>query len=75
MTPEETMKTYRAYILGCKRKFGTARSLVHYRDYIQAYLDAKRIVLKNRPRCFGTSSNHVIGCNCKGVFECLVLTQ
>jgi hypothetical protein len=39
------METYRKFILGCKKKYGTARSQVHYRDYIQAYLVAKRWVI------------------------------
>lgn len=30
------------YILGCKRKWGTARGLVHYRKLIDAYLKGKR---------------------------------
>jgi hypothetical protein len=36
------IKCVRTYILGNKRKFGTARSLVHHRDLIQTYLTAKR---------------------------------
>lgn len=42
--PRHVMDSYRSYILGCKRKFGTARSQVHYRDLIQAYLESKRVV-------------------------------
>jgi hypothetical protein len=41
------MVTYRRYILGMKRKNGTARSLVHYGQYIQAYLAAKASVVNN----------------------------
>ena len=32
------------FILGCKKRHGTARSQVHYRDLIQTYLTAKRQV-------------------------------
>jgi hypothetical protein len=39
------MVAYRQFILGTKRKFGTARSFVHYKDIIQSYLTAKRQVL------------------------------
>lgn len=39
------MKTYRAYILGSKKRNGTARSLVHYRDYVREYLTAKKDVI------------------------------
>ena len=63
------MQTYRAYILGCKRKFGTARGLVHYRDYLQAYLEAKREVLKNVSCCFGTKGEAVTRCSCKSVYK------
>ncbi len=38
----------RHYILGAKKKFGTARSLVHYRDLIQTYLTAKRQVIREK---------------------------
>jgi hypothetical protein len=33
---------YRKFILSCKRKFGTARSQVHYLDIMRTYLRAKR---------------------------------
>jgi hypothetical protein len=36
------MLAYRRYILGCKKKYGTARSQVHYRELLQQYLVAKR---------------------------------
>lgn len=68
------MQSYRAYILGCKRKFGTARGLIHYRDYLQAYLEAKREVLKNISRCFGTGGEAVTGCCCKSVYKQYVET-
>lgn len=38
------MERYRAHILGCKRKWGTARGLIHYRAFIAEYLAAKREV-------------------------------
>ena len=69
-----TMRTYRAYILGCKRKFGTARGLVHYLDYLQSYLEAKREVVSSRPRCFGSASEGVIRCDCKSVYENYIRT-
>lgn len=40
------MVTYRRHILACKRKYGTARSQVHYLDIVREYLAAKRDVLK-----------------------------
>lgn len=48
LDPEHVMRAYRRYILGMKKKFGTARSQVHYRDLIETYLAAKRIVLSSR---------------------------
>jgi hypothetical protein len=39
--PLHLRRTYRAYILRCKRKFGSARSLIHYRQYVEAYLADK----------------------------------
>lgn len=42
------MTAYRRFILGCKKKYGTARSQVHYMDYVREYLEAKRDVLKER---------------------------
>lgn len=32
----------RRYLLGCKRKWSTARGLIHYRRLLDAYLKAKR---------------------------------
>lgn len=40
------MIAYRRYILGCKKKYGTARSQCHYRNYVAEYLNAKRDVIK-----------------------------
>lgn len=36
------MKMCRYYLLGIKRKFGTARGLGHYHGLLQTYLIAKR---------------------------------
>ena len=41
------MIAMRQYVLGCKEKFGTARSQVHHRELIATYCAAKRQVLKN----------------------------
>ena len=41
------MTVYRGHLLGSKRKYGTARGLIHYNGYLQAYLTAKRQVLAN----------------------------
>jgi len=40
--PQHIVTCYRKYILSCKRKFGTARSQVHYRELIETYVLAKR---------------------------------
>jgi len=40
--PRHVMVAYRQYILGCKKKWGSARSLVHYREIIEEYCRAKR---------------------------------
>ena len=42
------MRQMRRYILATKKSFGTARSLVHYRDIIATYKEAKRQVLKEK---------------------------
>lgn len=36
------VKCYRGHILGSKRKWGSARSLIHYRRLITEYLECKR---------------------------------
>jgi hypothetical protein len=41
--PSHVMRVYRAHILKCKRKWGTARGLIHYRALIEEYLAAKWI--------------------------------
>lgn len=46
--PEHVMRVYRGHLLGCKRKWGTARGLIHYRAILQEYLAAKRLVV-HRP--------------------------
>jgi hypothetical protein len=43
------MESYREFILGMKRKFGTARGHVHYKQMIQIYLTAKRIAVSAAP--------------------------
>ena len=40
--PRHIMTCYRQYILACKRKWGSARSLVHYHEIVREYLDAKK---------------------------------
>lgn len=40
--PQHVVTAYRNYILGCKRKFGTARSQGKYRDLMSTYILAKR---------------------------------
>lgn len=43
--PAHVMHCYRRHILGCKKRWGTARGLIHYRAMVQTYLAAKRMVL------------------------------
>jgi hypothetical protein len=40
------MTVYRRHILGSKRKWGTARGLIHYRALLAEYLACKRAVLE-----------------------------
>lgn len=40
------VRQYRRHILSTKRKYGTARVLVHYRAYVQCYVKCKREVLR-----------------------------
>lgn len=42
------MRVYRGYILGTKRKQGSARGVILYRDYIETYLWAKKAHLKKQ---------------------------
>ena len=35
-------RQYRRHILSSKRKFGSARALIHYRELIETYLWTKR---------------------------------
>lgn len=37
-----TVRSYRSYILGVKRKFGTARNQIHYHELIRWYLVCKQ---------------------------------
>lgn len=36
------VRTYRQHILNCKRRWGTARGLIHYRAIVETYLACKR---------------------------------
>jgi hypothetical protein len=42
------LKAMRRHILGAKKSFGTARSLVHYHELLETYLTAKRQHLAGR---------------------------
>lgn len=42
------MTVYRRHILGSKRKWRTARGLVHYLEIVEEYLAAKRRVFEER---------------------------
>lgn len=44
--PAHVMRCYRAYVLGCKRTWGTARGLIQYRAFVHTYLAAKRLVCR-----------------------------
>jgi hypothetical protein len=52
---EHIARSYRQYILGCIRKYGTARSQVHYRDLLNEYLAAKRDVVAAKSANCGDS--------------------
>lgn len=39
------MKAYRRYILDRKKRWGTARGLIHYRGIVETYLEAKRFLM------------------------------
>lgn len=39
------MRTYRRHIMSCKKRWGSARGLIHYRRMLNEYLECKRIVL------------------------------
>jgi hypothetical protein len=40
--PRHVMKQYRRHIMSSKKKWSSARGLIHYRQILQAYLWAKR---------------------------------
>jgi hypothetical protein len=42
------VRCYRGHIIGSKRKWGTARGLIHYRRYVQEYLAAKAALFAKR---------------------------
>lgn len=44
--PQLVMSQYRRHILSSKKRWGTARGLVHYRAFMQTYLWAKREVIR-----------------------------
>lgn len=46
--PRHVMRTYRKHILATKKKFGSARALMHYLQFVQTYLHCKRIYLHGR---------------------------
>lgn len=41
--PAHVMRVYRGHILGSKRRWGSARGLLHYRRYLQTYLHCKEL--------------------------------
>jgi hypothetical protein len=43
--PHLVMTQYRRRILSCKKRWSTARGLIHYKVLVQTYLWAKRQVL------------------------------
>jgi len=45
---EHVLRIYRRHIVHSKRKFGSARALIHYQGFVDTYLAAKREVLKSR---------------------------
>lgn len=47
-SPEHVMKCYRGHILGSKRKYGSARGLMHLQKLIDTYFAAKELVINNR---------------------------
>lgn len=44
--PAHVMRTYRQYILDRKKKWSSARGLIHYRQIVDTYLWAKRAALR-----------------------------
>ena len=45
---KHVMESYRKFLLQYKKFHGSARALIHYRDMIQIYLEAKRQYLKEK---------------------------
>lgn len=43
--PALVMRQYRRHIMDCKHKWGSARGLIHYRQLLETYLAAKRLVV------------------------------
>jgi len=52
--PHHIVRQYRRHIMRTKERFGSARSLVHYRQLVACYLSSKRIVLQQQAH--GTAS-------------------
>jgi hypothetical protein len=50
---DHVMRSYRAYLVGCIRKYGTARSQVKFRELLSEYLAAKRDVIAQRAAAGG----------------------
>lgn len=48
--PEHLMRCYRGHILGCKRKWGSARALIHYLPMVREYVEAKRAFFSERTK-------------------------
>jgi hypothetical protein len=46
--PAHVARVYRKTLVGTKRKFGTARGLIHYRQYVQTYLHCKRLTMNGK---------------------------
>jgi len=44
-SPAHVMRCYRKHILKCKKRWGTARGLIHYRRLLDEYLAAKRVTV------------------------------
>jgi hypothetical protein len=42
--PHLVMGSYRRHILACKKKWGSAGSLIHYRALVNEYLVCKRLL-------------------------------
>jgi hypothetical protein len=43
--PAHVMIRYRRHIMSCKKKWSSARGLIHYKEFIREYLAAKHLYL------------------------------